>query len=286
MTGLLIIDGSVDVSQFWPGGKSDGDTVKFAITQPQTALRFRSSRGATPCSFRPGTRGKDFASSRASRAGDQPTLELGCQVDALQFITAVNQPQEVVDKYGRFIGEIIFNRGAADEWNICDWMVQQGWAFPAFYNSMSVAEITRLQTAAKSAQQAKRGIWHYLSNTIGPLDWNMVFRNHGPIDAAKDRGPVVFPKMFRRLCDYSERKKNGTVKGNFASYVAGLKPPDFCYRTADFLKAGGQPAKSRKKKLAQFVTASSKYLAGPGDLVFEEAASTIVDQNNKKINSW
>jgi hypothetical protein len=32
--------------------------------------------------------------------------------------------------------------------------------------------------------------------------------------------------------------------------------------------------------------ASSKYLAGPGDLVFEEAASTIVDQNNKKIISW
>ena len=48
MTGLLIIDGSVDVSQFWPGGKSDGDTVKFAITQPQTAFRFRSSPGATP----------------------------------------------------------------------------------------------------------------------------------------------------------------------------------------------------------------------------------------------
>ena len=331
MTGLLIIDGSVDVSQFWPSGESDGDTVKFAITQPQTAFKFRSSPGATPVithafdgagmfesvkgkrTFKPLIRngaitlrlqgidapelhvpprvkgGKDFREFQ----GETSTVALGDHLKQggkaiipCQFITAVNHPQEVVDKYGRFIGEIIFNRGAADEWNICDWMVQQGWAFPAFYNSMSVAEITRLQTAANSAQQAKRGIWQYLSNIIGPLDWNMVFRIHGPIDAAKDRGPVVFPKMFRRLCDYSERKKNGTIKGNFASYVAGLKPPDFCYRTADFLKAGGQPAKSLKKKLAQFVTASSKYLAGPGDLVFEEAASTIVDQNNKKITSW
>jgi hypothetical protein len=30
MTGLLIIDGSVHVSQFWPSVESDGDTVKLA----------------------------------------------------------------------------------------------------------------------------------------------------------------------------------------------------------------------------------------------------------------
>jgi endonuclease YncB( thermonuclease family) len=330
MTGLLIIDGSVDVSQFWPTGESDGDTVKFTIIEQKTAFKFRSSPGAKPVvthafatagmfetvkgqkTFKPLIRngaitlrlqgidapelhvpprvkgGKDFREFQ----GETSTVALGDQLKKdkaiipCQFITAVSHPQEVVDKYGRFIGEIIFNRGAANEWNICDWMIEQGWAFPAFYTSMSVAEITRLQTAAKSAQYAKRGIWVYLSNTIGPLDWNMVFRNHGAIDAAKDRGPVVFPKMFRRLCDYSERKKNGTVKGGFASYLAGLKPPDFCYQTADFLKAAGQPAKNSRKKLAQYVTAANKYLAGPGDLVFEEAASTIVDKNNKKINSW
>jgi endonuclease YncB( thermonuclease family) len=48
MTGLLLIDGTVDVSQFWPHGESDADTVKLTIVKPQTAFRFRSSPGAVP----------------------------------------------------------------------------------------------------------------------------------------------------------------------------------------------------------------------------------------------
>jgi len=329
MTGVLLIDGAVDVSQFWPSGDSDADTVKLTISKPQTAFRFRASPGAPAVvthafdnagmfqsskgkkTFKPLIRngaitlrlqgidapelhvpprvkgGKDFREFQ----GETSTVALGNQLKKVgniiqcQFVTAVNHPQEVVDKYGRFVGEIIFNRGTSKEWNICDWLVEQGWAFPAFYNSMSVAEIQRLQAEAGTAKQATRGIWRYLTSTIGPLDWNMVYRKNGLVDAAKDRGPVLFPKIFRRLCDYSERKKNGTVTGSFASYLAGLKPPDFCYRTADFLKAGGQPAKSLQKKLTQFV-AGNKYLAGPGDLVFQEAPSAIVDRNNHKISSW
>src|SRR5262245_54575613 len=48
MTGLLIVAGTVDASQFWPSGDSDADTVKLAITKPQTAFQFRSSPGAKP----------------------------------------------------------------------------------------------------------------------------------------------------------------------------------------------------------------------------------------------
>jgi endonuclease YncB( thermonuclease family) len=329
MSGLLLIDGSVDVSQFWPTGESDADTVKFVITKPQTAFKFRSSPGAAAVvthafdkagmfqsvkgkrTFKPLIRngaitlrlqgidapelhvpprvkgGKNFREYQ----GETSTVALATQIKRggkkiiqCQFVTAVDHPQEVVDKYGRFIGEIIFNRGLANEWNICDWLAEQGWAFPAFYNSMSVAEIQRLQSKAAAAQQAKRGIWRYLSTIIGPLDWTMVFRKNGPINAAKDRGPVVFPKMFRRLCDYSERKKNGTVTGSLAAYLT--KQPDFCYRTQDFLGAGGHPPNSLRKKLAQFVTSGNKYLATPGGLVFAEAPSAIVDRNNHKITSW
>lgn len=203
-----------------------------------------------------------------------------------QFVTAVNHPQDVVDKYGRFVGEIIFERNTPGEWNICDWLVEHGWAFPAFYNSMSVAEITRLQVKARAAQKAKRGIWVFETAKIGVLDFNLLFRNHGSIDAAKDRGPVIFPKIFRRLCDYSVRKKNGTLSGTLSAYLNGLKQQDFCYETADFLKSGGHPSKRQQKKLARFVTAGNKYLAEPGGLVFQEAPSTIVDSDNKKIIAW
>jgi hypothetical protein len=210
----------------------------------------------------------------------------GKKIIPCQFITAVSHPQDVVDKYGRFVGEIIFNRGASNEWNICDWLVEQGWAFQAFYNSMSIPEIQRLQAKAASAKQAGRGIWRFYTKNIGTVDASMLFRKNGPVEAAKDRGPVIFPKIFRRLADYFSKSKNGTVTGTFANYLGGLKPPDFCFDTSAFIKAGGHPTKNLQKKLAQFIGAGNKYLAGPGDVVFEEAASTIVDRNNKKIVTW
>ena len=331
MSGLLLIDGAVDVSQFWPGGLSDGDTVKFTITKPATAFKFRASPGAAlvvthafdKAGMFQNVKGKKTFKSLVRNGaitlrlqgidapelhvpptvkgakefrefqGETSTVALGNQlkkggkkVIQCQFVTAVNHPQEVVDKYGRFIGEIIFNRGASNEWNICDWLTEQGWAFPAFYNSMSVAEIQRLQGKANAAQQAKRGIWRFLTSTIGPLDWSMVFRRNGPVNAAKDRGPTVFPKMFRRLCDFDPRKKNGSVTGTLASFLAGKKKPDLCFLTKDFLAAGGHPANNQRKKLASFVTAGNKYLAAPGGLAFVEAGSTIADRNDHPISSW
>jgi endonuclease YncB( thermonuclease family) len=331
MTGMLLIDGNVDVSQFWPSGESDADTVKLSIVKPQTAFRFRASPGAPAVvthafdnagmfetvkgkkTFKPlirkgaitlrlqgidapelhfmprvkGTKNfRQFQGETSTVALAKQLGKGGKKIIPCQFITAVNHPQEVVDKFGRFVGEIVFNRGASNEWNICDWLAEQGWAFPAFYNSMSIAEIQRLQTKARTAEQGTRGIWRFYTNNIGTVDFNMVFRRNGPVNAAQDRGPETFPKIFRRLCDYTMKKKNGTVTGTFANYLGALKPPDFCFRTPDFLNAGGHPAKSLQKKLAQFVGAGNKYLARPGDLVFEEAASTIVDRQNHKILAW
>ena len=224
MSGLLLVEGSVDVSQFWPGGESDADTVKLTITKPQTAFKFRSSPGATAVVTHAFDKAGMFEAVKGKRTfkplirngaitlrlqgidapeihflprvkgaknfrefqGETGTVALGTQLQKggkkivpCVFVTAVDHPQQVVDKFGRFIGEVIFNRGARNEWNICDWLVEQGRAFPAFYNLMSVAEIQRLQGEANTGQQAKRGIWRFLSSNIGPMDWNMVFRKNG-----------------------------------------------------------------------------------------------------------
>lgn len=211
--------------------------------------------------------------------------QIGPQVLPCQFVTAVDHPQEVVDKYGRFVGDILFNAGTAQEWNLNDWLVEHGWAYPAFYDSMSVAEIQRIFTLSKTAEKAKSGIWADTTSQIGPLDWTKVFE-HGPFDAAHDRGPVCFPKMFRRLCDFSVRQRNGSVNGTLKAYLAAQKHPDMCYQLADFVKSNAHPPKGTGKKLASFVSAQNKYLAKPADLVFHEAPSTIVDQQNKPIKGW
>ena len=46
MTGVLLIDAIVDVTQFWPNGESDADTVKLTLSDPENGFRFRASPGA------------------------------------------------------------------------------------------------------------------------------------------------------------------------------------------------------------------------------------------------
>jgi len=52
------------------------------------------------------------------------------------------------DKYGRAICDIVI---AEDDTNINQWLVEKGWAFPYFYNSMSESEIKVLKERGAQA---------------------------------------------------------------------------------------------------------------------------------------
>ncbi|WP_342735262.1 hypothetical protein [Bradyrhizobium sp. B117] len=41
--GLLEVEGTIDVSQFWPEGRSDADTTKVIVNVAPDAIRFRKS---------------------------------------------------------------------------------------------------------------------------------------------------------------------------------------------------------------------------------------------------
>ncbi|HEV7599315.1 MAG TPA: thermonuclease family protein, partial [Bradyrhizobium sp.] len=64
---------------------------------------------------------------------------LGASPIPCRVVTRVNKPNDVFDKYGRFIGDILVRKGAK-EINVNHWLVEQGWAFPSFYDSMMVQE--------------------------------------------------------------------------------------------------------------------------------------------------
>jgi hypothetical protein len=44
--GLLEVRGTIDVSQFWPEGRSDADTTKVVVSLAPDAIRFRKNDGA------------------------------------------------------------------------------------------------------------------------------------------------------------------------------------------------------------------------------------------------
>ena len=41
--GLLEVEGTIDVGQFWPAGRSDADTTKVVVTVAPDAIRFRKN---------------------------------------------------------------------------------------------------------------------------------------------------------------------------------------------------------------------------------------------------
>jgi hypothetical protein len=166
------------------------------------------------------------------------------------------------------------------------WLAEEGWAYPAFYNSMTKPEIEVLLAAAKQAKNKKTPLWKNYSKSIA-LNEQLTFReptkNFKPIpDPKKDKGPVILPKLFRRLVRYAMFKKAKIESGSFQKYL--MKTPDYCNLLNDFLSQGSNAAQIRS--LDEFFDSKGKFTLEPQELVFREKPSTLVDANGKKITTW
>lgn len=87
------------------------------------------------------------------------------------------------------------------------------------------------------------------------------------------------PKIFRRLA--AGWVSAGSTK--LHTLLATASSPDRCYKTDELLEQGITVA--RQYNLADLV-ANTKVKFKPGDLVFLEAASTLVDRRNRRIVDW
>ena len=208
--------------------------------------------------------------------------QTGKQVIPCTVTTAVDSPGEVFDMFGRFIGDIHVKIGGKGI-NLNQWMVEQGWAFPTFYSSMSATEINTFLTATqKGAQQINR-IWKHLQKSIGVLNQTLIFRGTGVTpNPAQDIGPVLMPKLFRRLVDWTVLNKAGVSADSFHTFLG--KKKDDCFLTKDFLLQGATAAPIHF--LDEFVQPNGKITIKPQDLVFREKPSTLVDANGKIITSF
>jgi endonuclease YncB( thermonuclease family) len=85
----------------------------------------------------------------------------------------VDTPSNLFDKFGRAICNTVI---AEDDTNINQWLVEKGWAFPDFYNSMSESEIKVLKERGAQASNPPIGIREsYSKKLIVPFDFNMIF---------------------------------------------------------------------------------------------------------------
>lgn len=199
---------------------------------------------------------------------------------ACRVLTAVDHPDDAIDTYGRLVGDIKVTVDGKDV-NLNQWLTSKGWTVPAFYNSMSADEIRTLLELGELARKKDLGFWPYLTRTVGKLDFDLRYRKSAPDDDKDDSGPVLMPKLFRRLCTFAVNKRAKMVTGGFKSYLETKR--DTYYLIDEFLEQG--PTAATPRNLSEIIGANDVLLARPEDLVFHEEGAKLVGPGGK-TPSW
>lgn len=337
MPGLLRIEGTIGIDQFWPEGSSDADTTKILVRVDRDGFAFAAdgrrfrptqvffgaeARGtgrkavidsagritvrlqgidapelhfkaaALPRSrpeVTPERRAAYNALNRTERRqylGETATVALaawlrrhGTSDVRCRFVSAVETPGDVIDTYGRFVGNIAVGRRFATDVNL--WLAAQGWVYPTYYSSMSADEIEALQTAARKGRRRGR-VWRHLTGDTGHFEPDRIYRGKGALpDAAADTGPIVMPKLFRRQVAYHMEKGADVFGGSFRDFLEARR--EGCFLTQDFLEQGANAA---DLKLFHEFLEGDRFTLGPEDLVFREKPSALFDANGRRITSF
>ena len=194
----------------------------------------------------------------------------------------VDKPNDLFDKYGRLVGDIIVKKGKK---NVNQWLVENGWALPTFYETMTAEEIISFDNKARSANKDSKGIWKdYSKNIVTPFDFDLFTLRKPPyIEPKSDRGKFVMPKIYRRQVNYEVNKR---------AKIISDKP------LKDFIKKGKDKCYDKKKYFIEGTKAKVHFLDEyfsrddeiqdlmPSDLVFKEAPATLRDSDDEKILKW
>ena len=96
-----------------------------------------------------------------------------------------DQPSDVFDMFGRFVGDIFVSIGGKER-NVNHWLCENGWAYPTFYSSMTNQEIIDITALYKKARTRKAGIWKKATADLTGFDPALIFRNHGAPEPKTD----------------------------------------------------------------------------------------------------
>ncbi|MDX2155627.1 MAG: thermonuclease family protein [Hyphomicrobiaceae bacterium] len=332
--GILKVEGTIALDQFWPTGESDADTTKihvnvsgdsfiyaadgqnFVVTHvfdgarvvgksndlviengritvrlqgvDAPELHYRAAALPRTSPATPGQRAAFNQANRTSRRqhwAESATLALKDRLSLVdpqtvpcQVLSFVDHPYELVDTYGRVVGNIRIGRQFETDINL--WLTEEAWVVPTFYSSMTEDEIEALLEAMRRGF-GKGRVLDAISSDTSAFDDRLVYRRNGPAHPGADAGPVLMPKVFRRQVAYELQKKTGIVSGTFKAFLSDS--PDFCFELEDFLRSTVHSATPRR--LHDFVTGSRLRVA-PHEIVFKEKFSSVVDADGRRLDAF
>src|SRR5215203_489303 len=296
----LMIDGTLDLSQFWPQGGSDADTTKIVIdisgipspihyqqfpNGPIVATRVYDSALVRPFGanqpvikngkltvrlqgldapelhVQPGSlaRMKWLGKALGSLAGtgqikkyrqaqaETAVVRLAAFLSSIgpsplpcRFISNVDHeqgPADALDKYGRFVGNVFVRPGSTRPIDVNLWILKQGLALVALYNSMTRGEIAACIRAGSIGGNAAGGIGRFVTKTVGTFNDKRLYRKKGSILEHERSERFIHPKLYRRQCTWWAYKKAKRFTSGFDTFL-GLSKDDVFFETADFLNSG------------------------------------------------
>ncbi len=179
-------------------------------------------------------------------------------------------PGDVVDKYGRFVGDLWVGSGP-NPVNLNLWLLEQGWCVVALYDSMLADEIdTTLKAWRKGRGKGSRKMYRA---KFEPFE-NLVFRKSG--SALEDEGTKKFihPKYFRRYITWFAHSSAGNITGDYADYLESKG--EEVYELNEFVAALKQgKTKSTLYPLYERAFDGDKVGWAPERFIFLEAPSTV-----------
>jgi endonuclease YncB( thermonuclease family) len=336
-TGLLHIAGTIRTEQLWPQGDSDADTLKMFVGDNEKAFQFRASPfdNFAPTQVFRKCEVQGITKKQPINAQGEITIRLqGIDAPELHYLpkryrqnlaetstlvlssllqsvgdspvpcrafTYVAQPDDVCDIYARVIADVLVMVGK-QEISLNKYLVENGYAFPAFYTSLYPFEILPLTKAAKKAKRRRLGVWGENCYTLVPFNPAQTLRRGEqspsgdnvaetpPVAEGEgdniatagndDTGPANFPKLFRRQCSYETKNlpagagANGEFTGTLMEYLR--QSNDKCYETKKFLEKGMYIA--RPDNFSDFFDDDCNLLAEPWDIIFTEKPSKLVGE--------
>ncbi|MFO0998595.1 MAG: thermonuclease family protein [Alphaproteobacteria bacterium] len=198
------------------------------------------------------------------------------------FQTQIDRPQQAIDSHGRFVGDILVGTAAAKSINT--WLVENGWAYPMLYDSMTAQEVATIIAAWKAGKAIAGRAGKAFDKALRPFDPSMNVNNA----KLPDGGKTNFPKIFRRQATFWAGVAGPLTASEFVAAInKGAKgKTDKAYATAYFLKNADKLDRSKRVTLASQIGAQGQTKFSPDELVFSEDPSTLYDSGGTPIKTW
>ena len=198
------------------------------------------------------------------------------------FVTQIDNPGAAVDSHGRFIGDIIV--GTAGGKSINTWLVENGWAYPLFYDSMTDIEVQTLVKAWKTGQKIAARPGKAIQKALQPFDPTLNVNNA----KLPDGGKLNFPKIYRRQATFWAQVAGPLTGAEFVKLLnKGAKgKADTAYPLAYFLNNINKLDRKKRVQLVSKIGPQGQTLFNPEDLVFTEDPSKLLDASGIEVKRF